>query len=48
MVDTYTRFATFLDDLAAVSAADIQRVAQAYFVETNRTVGWFVPEGIEG
>jgi zinc protease len=48
MVDTYTRFATFLDDLAAVSAADIQRVAQAYFVETNRTVGWFVPEGIGG
>jgi zinc protease len=48
MVDTYTRFATFLDDLAAVSAADIQRVAQAYFVETNRTVGWFVPEGVGG
>jgi zinc protease len=48
MVDTYTRFATFLDDLAAVSAADIQRVAQTYFVETNRTVGWFVPEGVGG
>jgi zinc protease len=48
MVDTYTRFATFLDDLAAVSAADVQRVAQAYFVETNRTVGWFVPEGVGG
>jgi len=48
MVDNYTRFATFLDDLAAVSAADVQRVAQAYFVETNRTVGWFVPEEIGG
>jgi zinc protease len=48
MVDTYTRFATFLDDLAAVSAADIRRVAQAYFIETNRTVGWFVPEGVGG
>jgi zinc protease len=46
MVDNYTRFATFLDDLAAVSAADVQRVAQTYFVETNRTVGWFVPKGI--
>jgi zinc protease len=48
MVDNYTRFATFLDDLAAVSAADVQRVAQTYFVETNRTVGWFVPEGAGG
>jgi zinc protease len=46
MVDNYTRFATFLDDLAAVSAADVQRVAQMYLLETNRTVGWFVPEGI--
>jgi zinc protease len=48
MVDSYTRFATFLDDLGAVSAADVQRVAQTYFVETNRTVGWFVPEGVGG
>jgi len=26
-----------------VTAADVQRVAQTYLVETNRTVGWFVP-----
>lgn len=45
MVDSYTRFATFLDDLAAVTAADVQRVAQTYLAETNRSVGWFVPEG---
>jgi hypothetical protein len=43
MVDTYTRFNTFLDDLTTVSAADVQRVAQTYLVETNRNVGWFVP-----
>jgi zinc protease len=45
MVDSYTRFATFLDDLAAVTAADVQRVAQTYLAETNRSVGWFVPGG---
>jgi zinc protease len=43
MVDSYTRFHTFLDDLAAVTAADVQRVAQTYLVETQRSVGWFVP-----
>ena len=43
MVDSYTRFYTFLDHLAAVTAADVQRVAQTYLVETNRSVGWFVP-----
>ena len=44
MVDDYTRFFTFLDDLARVTAADVQRVAQTHLIETNRSVGWFVPE----
>ena len=43
MVDSYTRFHTFLDDLVTVSGDDVQRVAQTYLVDTNRTVGWFVP-----
>jgi zinc protease len=43
MVDSYTRFHTFLDDLTAVTADDVQRVAQTYLTETNRAVGWFVP-----
>ena len=43
MVDGYRRFDTFLDDLVTVTAADVQRVAQAYLSETNRTVAWFVP-----
>lgn len=43
MVDSYTRFHTFLDDLTTVTAADVQRVAQTYLTETNRTIGWFVP-----
>jgi zinc protease len=43
MVDSYTRFHTFLDDLTTVTADDVQRVAQTYLIETNRAVGWFVP-----
>jgi hypothetical protein len=26
-----------------VKKADIQRVAQKYLTESNRTVGWFIP-----
>jgi zinc protease len=32
-----------LDKLAAVTPADVQRVARNYLAEWNRTVGWFVP-----
>jgi len=46
MVDSYTRFQSFLDDLSTVTAADVQRVAQTYLVDTNRSVGWFVPEPV--
>ncbi len=34
---------TYLDRLAAVTAEDVQRVAQTYLIEKNRTVGWYVP-----
>ncbi len=33
----------FLDKLAAVTPADIQRAAKAAFIETNRTVGYLEP-----
>jgi zinc protease len=42
--DTHHWFDTYLERLAAVTVADVQRVAQTYFVPTNRTVGHFVPE----
>jgi zinc protease len=35
---------TWLDQLSAVSAADVQRVAQRYFAPTRQTVGWYLPE----
>ena len=34
---------TYLDRIRQVTAADVQRVAQQYLTEDNRTVGWFVP-----
>ncbi len=41
----YQEFDRLLDRIRQVTAADVQRVAQAYLGVDNRTVGWFVPEG---
>jgi zinc protease len=41
---TYKWFEHYLDRLAAVTAEEVQRVAQTYLVKTNRTVGHFIPE----
>ncbi|MCO6452464.1 MAG: insulinase family protein [Caldilineales bacterium] len=35
----------FLDNLAAVSIDDVQRVAQRYLTDENRVVGWYLPDG---
>jgi len=42
--DNYRWFETYLERLAAVTVADVQRVAQKYLARTNRTVGAFTPE----
>ncbi len=36
-------YATFLDRLAAVTPADVQRVVTQYLNADNRTVGWYLP-----
>ncbi len=43
VVASYKMYDTFLDGIASVTQADVQRVAAKYLAETNRTVGWFVP-----
>ena len=36
-------FLTYIDNIKAVTAADVKRVAATYFVPEHATVGWFVP-----
>jgi zinc protease len=43
MVAGWRYLDTYLDRIRAVKPADVRRVAQEYFTENNRTVGWFVP-----
>jgi zinc protease len=44
LFDSYRWFDNYLDNLAAVTVADVQRVAQKYLARANRTVGHFVPD----
>lgn len=43
VLDSYTRIDRLLDELATVTAEDVQKVAQLYLAEENRTVGHFIP-----
>lgn len=41
----YRWFENVLDNLQAVTLADLERVRQQYLRRENRTVGWYVPAG---
>jgi zinc protease len=43
VLDSYRRVETLLDELSAVQAEDVRRVAQQYLTERRRTVGHFIP-----
>jgi zinc protease len=43
VIDSYRRADTLLDELAAVQAEDVQRVAQKYLTPRRRIVGHFIP-----
>ena len=45
MFASYDWFLSYLDQLAAVSPADIQRVAQRYLRAQNRIIGIYLPTG---
>lgn len=47
MFADYNWFLTYLDTLAAVTPADVQRVAQQYLLPRSRVVGTYVPNGRE-
>jgi zinc protease len=48
VLDSYKRVDTLLEDLTAVSAEDVRRVAQTYLTERRRVVGHFVPSDEQG
>lgn len=43
VVGDWTRFVTFVDSVAKVTPADVQRVAQKYLNTDQSTTAWFVP-----
>jgi zinc protease len=43
MVGGYKRVAQMPEQIAAVTAQDVLRVAQTYLTNNNRTTGWFIP-----
>ena len=47
MFADYNWFLTYLDNLAAVTPADVQRVAQGYLQRRSRVVGTYIPNGGE-
>ncbi len=47
MFADYNWFLTYLDNLAAVTPADVQRVAQGYLQPRSRVVGTYIPSGGE-
>lgn len=48
MFADYSWFTTYLEKLAAVTPADVQRVAQTWFRTKNRVVGTYLPVDEEG
>jgi zinc protease len=48
LVGDYSRAASFIDEITAVTPEDVQRVARTYLTRDNRTVGWLLPESAGG
>jgi zinc protease len=48
IVDTWRRADTLAEELEAVTPDDVRRVARTYLQETQRTVGWLLPESESG
>ena len=47
MFADYNWFLNYLDNLAAVTPAEVQRVAQGYLQPKSRVVGTYIPDGGE-
>ena len=47
-IGDWTQYVTFPERIAAVTAADVQRVARQYFDASQSTTGWYVPQTSAG
>jgi zinc protease len=45
MFADYGWFESYINNLSAVTVEDVQRAAQTYLKPSNRTAGWYVPQG---
>jgi zinc protease len=45
LLDDYTWFTSFVEQLNQVTVEDVQRVAVQYLVRRNCTAGWYMPTG---
>lgn len=48
VIGDYTWYETVLDRLNEITLADIERVRMAYLRPSQRTIGWYEPEGVPG
>lgn len=48
MLDSHTRVERLLDDIAAITPADVQQVAQRYLAPHKRNIGHFIPTSEAG
>ena len=44
----WTAFVNYLDNIKKVTAADVQKVAEKYFIQKNRTTGYYIPKAPGG
>jgi zinc protease len=48
IVDSWRRVDTLMSEIDAVTADDVQRVAERYLRPDRRTIGWVIPDGAGG